>query len=382
MSAARSPAPRCQPLRLTNVLPGWPPTGASGHVLGVLPGEGIGPEVVGATLAVLDAVAEATGERFDVRVGGDIGTPARTRGGRDLSDEVVAFCRAVFADGGAVLAGPGGGRFVYDLRARFDLYCKLTPITPFSALEDTGVLRPTATRHVDIVVVRENRGGMYFGTDSADAAGARHTFGYARDEVTRLADAAARLARVRRGGLAVVIKAGGIPSVSALWRAEAERARDAHGVALTLLDVDHAAYQLVAEPLAFDVVAAPNLFGDVLSDLGAVLLRSRGMSYSGNFGCGGAAVYQTGHGAAYDLAHTDQANPLGQIQALAMLLRESFGLVTASDAVLSAVDGVLAAHVRTVDVAGPGSTIVGTTEMGARVADAVRRTLAMARLSA
>ena len=369
-------------MRLTSVFPGWTRAEAAEHVVGVLPGEGIGPEIIGAALAVLDAVGDAAGLRFDVRVGGEIGMVARARGGAELSDDVVAFCHAVFADGGAVLSGPGGGRFVYDLRARFDLFCKLTPLRPFRALEDTGTLRPGVTREVDVVVVRENRGGMYFGTGHLDADGARHTFGYARYEVARLVDAAASLAAGRRRRLAVVIKAGGVPSLSTLWREEAARACACHDVALTLLDIDHAAYQLVAEPHAFDVIAAPNLFGDVLSDLGAVLLRARGLSYSGNFGEGGVGVYQTGHGAAYDLARSDQANPLGQIQALAMLLHESFGLARVSAAILDAIHVVLAAGVRTADVAAPGATVVGTAEMGARVADAVRHGFAAARLSA
>jgi 3-isopropylmalate dehydrogenase len=370
---------------MTAALPGWTqPSGERTHVIGVLLGEGVGPEVMRAALAVLEAVAETTGERFDLRVGGDVGRAALERSGCELSPEVAEFCASIFADGGAVLCGPGGGRFVYDLRARFDLYCKLTPIVPFAALDDAGILRAHATRDVDVVVVRENRGGIYFGTHDRDPRRrtARHAFEYRPSEVARIVEVAASLARARRGRLTVVVKSGGIPAVSALWREEAERVCAAHEVVLDVLDVDNAAYQLVAAAAAFDVIVAPNLFGDVLSDLGAVLLRSRGMSYSGNFGVDGVAVYQTGHGAAYDLAGTDQANPLGQIQSMAMMLRESLGLAGAADRIVAAIEHVLTTKIRTTDLAAAGATVVGTREMGARVADAVRRARARTRLSA
>jgi 3-isopropylmalate dehydrogenase len=381
-----SPSPPTRREPLTGALPGWDGAvaGGRGSVVGVLPGEGVGPEVVRAALGVLGAVAEATGRRFEVRVGGDIGLGARRAGGRELTPEVEAFCEAVFADGGAVLCGPGGGRFVYDLRARFDLYCKLTPIQPLPSLEDAGVLRERATAGVDLVIVRENRGGLYFGAHQLDRARgvARHALEYRASEVARILDAAARIARGRTGRLAVVVKAGGLPSLSALWCEEAERRAAEHGVALETLDVDNAAYQLVAAPANLDVIVAPNLFGDVLSDLGGLLLRSRGMSHSGNFGAGRRAVYQTGHGAAQGLAGTDRANPLGQIRSLAMMLEESFGLADESRGIGAAIDGVLGAGVRTADIACAGAAPVGTAEMGARVAEAVRRELTGARLSA
>ena len=141
---------------------------------------------------------------------------------------------------------------------------------------------------------------------------------------------------------------------------------------LSILEIDNAVYQLIANPLAFDVVASPNMFGDVLADAGALLLCSRGMSYSGNFGVGGRAVYQTAHGAAHDLAGSDQANPLGQVLSVAMMLRESLGLPEASALIHKAVESLLDKGFRTADIASKESTVVGTKEMSRLLLEAVK----------
>jgi 3-isopropylmalate dehydrogenase len=138
-------------------------------------------------------------------------------------------------------------------------------------------------------------------------------------------------------------------------------------------DVDLMAYRLIQEPRAFDVIAAPNLFGDILADLGAVLLGSRGLSFSGNFSEDGAAVYQTNHGSAPDLAGLDQANPIGQIASLAMLLRESFGLAREAAWIEAGIGDVLRLGLRTFDILEEGTSLVGTAEMGERIASAVLR---------
>jgi 3-isopropylmalate dehydrogenase len=277
-----------------------------------------------------------------------------------------------------VLAGPGGGRFVYELRERFDLYCKLSPLKPFLPLLEAGSLKAARVAGADVLIVRENAGGEYFGRwrDDAPEGGERvceHAFRYSDAQVRRLVGAAARLAAARRGSLAVVVKDGGFPSVSALWRDLAREAAARERVALRVLDIDLAAYLLVREPLSFDVIAASNLFGDVLADVGAVLLASRGASFSGNFSAGGAAVYQTNHGSALDIAGQDRANPIGQICSLAMLLRESFGLDREAAWIEEAIAEVAGLGFRTFDVAGEGGRVIGTAEMGGRIADAVRR---------
>jgi 3-isopropylmalate dehydrogenase len=337
--------------------------------VGVIPGEGIGPEVVPAALGVLHAVCAVTGPRFEVRT---LEAAARVSA-VGLSPEVERFCQAVFDEGGAMLCGPVGGRFVYDLRARFDLYCKLVPIRPSPALSDAMIVGGARTSDVDVLLVRENVGGLYGGTFGRrdDGRVAFQECAYDAGQVARIVTVAAALAQRRRGRLAVVVKRGGIPEVSALWTEQAEPIARERAVALEILDVDNAGFQLVADPRRFDVMVAPNMLGDVLADVGAVLLGSRGMSYSANFGPPRRAVYQTGHGAAYDLAGTDRANPVAQILALATMLRESFRLLHAADLVDDAVERVLATGVRTPDVAGPGTRVVGTRALGERIAGAI-----------
>ena len=354
---------------------------AAGRALiGVLPGEGIGPEVMGATLGVLEAVRAPGGADYEIRSGGTmtIGRDAELMTGRALTEEVAAFCREIFDDGGAVLCGPGGGRFVYDLRRRFDLFCKISPLKPVACLLEAGRLKARCVDGADILIVRENVGGVYQGdwremAHERDGRVCEHSFRYSEPQVRRLLDAAASLAAARRRRLGVVVKDSGVPTVSALWRDVGREAAARAGVEVGFVDIDLAAYRLVADPLSFDVLAAPNLFGDVLADVGAVLLASRGMSFSGNFAETGAAVYQTNHGSALDLAGQDRANPVGQIASAAMMLRESFGFAREAAWIEAAVEEVLRLGFRTFDVAEAGATIVGTAELGRRIAEETAR---------
>jgi 3-isopropylmalate dehydrogenase len=342
--------------------------------IGVLKGEGIGPEVVDAALRVLAALESSGQVRFAVRTGGAIGAEAKDQCGTPLSAEVIDFCSRVFAKDGAILAGPGGGRFVYDLRRQFDLFCKISPLRPSEALIHDARIKPEHLRNVDMLLIRENVAGLYQGqwTESSDGNGARRaeqSFGYTEPQVRRILGVAARIAMQRRGVLSVVIKDGGVPSISNLWRDCAIEIAQATGVEHSLLNVDLAAYRLVQHPQEFDVLVAPNLFGDVLADLGGVLLGSRALSFSGNFSAAGAAVYQTNHGAAHDLAGRNQANPAGQIYSLAMLLRQSFGLMREARLIEEAVAEVWRQGLRTADLAKPGQRPLGTREMGALVAE-------------
>ena len=346
--------------------------------VGVIPGEGVGPDVIAAALAVLSAVQSGSDARFETPTGGAIGRDAEAASGRALTEDVCAFCGDVFGRGGAVLAGPGGGRFVYDLRRRFDLFCKISPLQPIAALIEAGRMKAQSVAGADILLVRENVGGVYQGewretADERDGRICEHAFRYSERQVRRILGVAARLAAGRRGRLSVVIKDSGVPGMSALWRDLGREESAAAGVEVGFVDIDLAAYRLMQEPLSFDVIAAPNLFGDVLADLGAVLLGSRGVSFSGNFSDSGAAVYQTNHGSALDLAGQGRANPLGQIASLAMMLRESFGLAREAAWVDAAVEEVMRHGFRTFDVAEPGTTVVGTAEMGERIAAAVRK---------
>jgi len=347
------------------------PQSAAFHV-GILAGEGVGPEVIAAARDVLRVVEDHCGRRFRFSEGGPIGLEAAAVGGAELTRDVEEFCRGVFDDGGAVLAGPGGGRFVYDLRAKFSLYYKLVPLRPLRVAPAMGPLRPDHARGVDIVVVRENVGGLYFGEWGREP-GERgpfvyHRFGYREREVDRVLDVAASLAEQRRRRLTLVVKRAGIPAISELWEQRLARVDSGRGVRCEVMEVDNAVYQLINEPRQFDVIVTTNMFGDVLADCGALLLGGRGMSYSANFDGAGAAVYQTGHGAALDIAGTDRANPVGQILSVAMMLRESLHLPKVAAEVERAVEAVLSEGLRTFDITAPGCTVVGTAELGQRIA--------------
>ena len=337
---------------------------AEPYRIGILEGEGIGPEVSKAALTVLAAVDNGGPSRFQIR----------TLVGEEVED-VVGECRTLFAEGGALLAGPKGGRFVYELRRRLDLYCKLSPIAGCPELRGACRL-PDGTSNVDILVVRENTMGLYQGRSAEkvapkDGRVVQHSFCYTERAVRRILSAAAGIARHRRKMLSVVVKQGGLPALSRLWADCAEECAAENDVGYSLVDVDFAGYQLMRHPAEMDVIVAPNLFGDILSDLGGVLVGSRGLTFGGSFGSTQGAVYQTNHGAAHDLAGTDRANPGGHILALAMLLRESFGLFDEAARIESALRRVWASGWRTADLAEDGCRIAGTRQLGSLTAAAL-----------
>ncbi len=349
----------------------------SPHIIGVLPGEGIGSEVIGCALQVLSALEQVTGHKFEVEFGTVIGREAERACGKAFSGEVMEFCGEIFARGGAVLSGPGGGRYVYELRRYFDLFCKINPLKVSEQLISAIRLKPECVRGVDILIVRENSSGIYQGVWKTDqSTGARvaeHRFAYTESEVKRILRVAAKLAKMRRGELTVVYKEAGLPSISDLWQGCAREIASGVGVCCSLIDIDHMAYRLVQHPHQFDVIVAPNLFGDVLSDLGSVLLGSRGLSFAGSFAENGAAVYSTNHGAAYDLAGTDRANPVGQILSLGMLLEESFHLRSEARLLESAVARVWREGWRTADLSEPRCRVIGTREMGNKITWAIEQ---------
>jgi len=346
------------------------------HLIGVLPGEGIGPEVVPAALALLHHLQGVDGHHFEVCHGGVIGHAAESLHGQSLSSEVIDFVQGIFRNGGALFCGPGGGRFVYELRRHFDLFCKFTPLQTMPALHDVGLLQSGKLADVDIIAVRENTGGIYQGTgrlwqDDAGQWQASHLFSYSQNQVDRILQVAIRLARQRRGKLCVVLKPGGIPEISSLWLHRLHELATDEALQVQMLEIDNALFQLVARPEQFDVIVSPNLFGDVIADTGGLLLGSRGLCYSGNFNAQGHAVYQTGHGAALDLAGRDVANPFGQMLSLAMLLEESCHWPAGAQLIRDALQAVAARGVRTRDIATVGMTPVGTRAM----ADAVQQEL-------
>lgn len=361
----------------SETIPGWlPETRPGRRVVGYFLGEGIGAEIIPPSVELLSTVCGRLNVNLELRCGSLIGKPAILATGKALTDQAAGLCAEIFSEGGAILCGPGGGRFVYELRAHFDLYCKFTPIRPCPGLRDAGCIKPHHLRNVDILAVRENTGGLYFGqssltkNESGDAMVSHH-YGYTATQVRRLLKSAFAAALLRRGKICLTVKPDGIPAVSQFWRHYAEEFSAETGVELAVLEIDNAVYQLIASPQTFDVVVSPNMLGDIIADAGALLQGSRGMSYSGNFGAGGKAVYQTAHGAGYDIAGKDLANPLGQFFSAAMLLQESFGLSEGAALIFKAISSVLSRGFRTADIANSESVVVGTKEMSRLVLNAV-----------
>jgi 3-isopropylmalate dehydrogenase len=341
--------------------------------IGVVRGEGIGPEVIDAALEVFRAACERTESECEIELMQDL--VSRDGFGLVLDDESRAQYQGWFADGAPVLHGPAGGRFVYELRREFELPIKVTPIIPHGSISDAALVRPERLSGVDVVIVRDNSAGLYQGAFGTTSDGeAFHEARYRRDQVDVVVGAAIRVAASRAGRLTVVTKPGGVPSISKMWRDSAESllADDSSGVELSFLEVDNACFQLIAGPSQFDVMVSPNMFGDVLGDTASALLGSRGMAYSANFGPSGASVFQTAHGAAHDLAGRDVANPVAQIMSLAWLVRDQLGLTVVADAMTAGVDAVLESGVRTADIASGNSTVVGTREMAARIVERIR----------
>ncbi len=350
------------------------------HTIGVLEGEGVGPEVVPVALDLLEVLQSHTARRFEVTRGGLIGYPALERFGSSLSADVIKFTQHVFEKNGALFCGPGGERFVYEMRRVFNLFCKFTPLEPLPELHKAGVVRSSAVRAANIIAVRENIGGIYQGewsvaSTEAGEVCARHSFTYTDAMVKRILEVSFHLAQTRRKRLHIVLKPGGIPAISNLWRTVAKELASNFDVEVFELEIDNAAYQLIANPGQFDVLVSPNMFGDVLADCGSLLLASRGLSFSGNFNAQGNAVYQTGHGAARDIAGLGIANPIGQILSLGMMLRESFDWPAADLALREAIRKTLRRGAFTRDIASPDDTIVDTATFGALVKDALHEDL-------
>ncbi len=349
-------------LTLSSLLPEWPAPSSESPILGVVRGEGIGPSLVDGALRVLSSATAQCGVSVAVDVAPDFAD--RDEYGMSLDDVARNFYESCFDAHIPIFHGPAGGRFVYELRREFGLGVKLTPIVPLPAMRDVSVVRPERLDGVDILIVRDNAGGIYQGTFGwkADGTEATHEARYERGQVESVIDVAMRAAEQRHQRLAVVTKPGGLPTISRMWH-EVARERALAGIELDFIEIDNACFQLVAHPARFDVIVAPNMFGDVLGDTATALLGSRGLAYSANFGTAGHAVYQTAHGAAHDLAARDTANPIAQIRTLAWLVRASLGLDSVADLMEGAVISVLTRGTRTADIAGDSSTVVGTDDM-------------------
>ena len=346
----------------------------------VLPGDGVGPEVISVGERVLLEVAD----RFSVRLRierGLIGRTAFEQGGVPFPAETLE--KVLGSD--AVLLGAVGGvqqagedfalrpeAGLLALRKRLGLYANLRPVRILPSLVNASPLKPEIVEGTDLLVVRELVGGLYFGeprgrerTDS-DGERAWNTMVYTEKEIERVARKAFALASERRRRLVSVDKAN-VLEVSLLWRETVDRVgAEFPEVSLTHQYVDNCAMQLVRDPRQFDVILTENLFGDILSDEAAVLVGSIGMLPSASLGTGGA-LYEPVHGSAPDIAGQDRANPLATILSVAMMFRFSFSLPRAAEGIEQAVARTLDCGHRTLDIATAGSRIVGTREMGERV---------------
>ena len=341
------------------------------HYLGVFKGEGVGGEVVPVAMELLEVLIEHSSREFVIDYGGLIGESAKKLHGDSLTQETIDFAKKIFSQQGALFCGPGGERFVYKLRKEFDLFCKFTPLQPHKELSSAGVIRSNILDDIDIIAVRENAGGIYQGTWNREIENdeeiATHSFSYTKSMIEDILSVAMTLAQKRKKRLHVILKPGGIPTITDLWSECAKRMAKEFDIELIEFEIDNAAYQLIANPAQFDVFVSPNMFGDVLADCGSLLLASRGMSYSGNFNKRGNAVYQTGHGSAKDIAGKNIANPSAQILSLAMMLRESFCWNEAAEALKEALTMTFQEKICTSDVAFEGAKVVGTKEFGLHV---------------
>jgi 3-isopropylmalate dehydrogenase len=347
----------------------------------VLPGDGIGPEIVAASRRLLDALGEF--EFVEHPVGG----ASIDAHGTALTDDVLEASR----NADAVLLGAVGGpkwdttdpdaprpeQGLLGLRKGLGLYANLRPVRPSPALVDASPLRPERIEGTDLLVVRELTGGIYFGDSGRDGDRAHDDCEYSVAEIERIARVGFDAARRRGGGdgnprVTSVDKAN-VLETSRLWRETVERvAADYTDVELDHLLVDNAAMQLVAAPSRFDVILTENMFGDILSDESAMLTGSLGMLPSASLGDGGPGVFEPVHGSAPDIAGTGSANPLATFLSVAMMLRHGLDMDKDATAIESAVDSALERGLRTPDLAGPGDETVGTEEMTAAVIEAIR----------
>jgi 3-isopropylmalate dehydrogenase len=343
------------------------------------PGDGIGPEVVGAAAIVLRAVASRYGHEFSFSEV-PIGAAALRRGLPPLPPDTLA--RARTAD--AILLGAVGDpafdrgepaerpeAALLALRRELKLYANLRPARVWPGLEDAGPLKREVLAGTDMLVVRELTGGLYYGEPrgiTADAA--YNTMRYTRREIERIARRAFQAARGRRGRVTSVDKAN-VLETSRLWRQVVnEVAGEYSDVRLDHLYVDACAMKIALAPATFDVILTENLFGDILSDEAGAIVGSLGLLPSASLG-DGPGLFEPVHGSAPDIAGRNMANPIGAIASAALLLRHALGLEAEARAVETAVESMLAAGLRTPDLATPHEDAVGTAEMGDAVAAAV-----------
>ena len=340
-------------------------------------------------LKVLDVVKQRFGLDIEV-THGLVGGAAIDAEGTPLSDDTLALAKASDAVLFGAVGGPAWDHLPMDqrpekgllqLRAGLDLFANLRPAILFPQLAAASSLKPELVAGLDILIIRELTGGIYFGEprgvrtlENGEREGF-NTYVYRESEVKRIAKVAFEAAQ-KRGGKVCSVDKSNVLEVTGLWRdVVIEQAKDYPDIDLSHLYVDNAAMQLVRQPKQFDVMVTGNMFGDILSDCAAMLTGSIGMLPSASLNESGQGMYEPVHGSAPDIAGQNKANPLAQILSLAMLLRYSLGEIKAADAVEQAVSQVLDQGLRTGDIASEGSEIAGTVEMGNAVVNSLKDVL-------
>ena len=347
----------------------------------LIPGDGIGPDIVKEAVRVLDAVALTYGHEVTYKhliAGGE----AIDQTGQPLPEETLK--EASSSD--AVLLGAVGGpkwdnvpsslrpeKALLGLRGGMGLFCNLRPALLYSQLADACPLRSELVEGgLDVMVVRELTGGIYFGKRGRSEDGAYDTMSYTKSEIERIARKAFEIAMKRTKKVTSVDKAN-ILETSRLWRATVEEvAKDYPEVELNHLYVDNASMQLVRNPKQFDVIVTENMFGDILSDEASMITGSIGMLPSASLRSDSFGMYEPIHGSAPDIAGQDKANPLATILSVAMMLRYTFSLQKEADAVEEAVRKTLDDGWRTADIFSEGTKLCGTRAMGDAVVSNIR----------
>lgn len=353
--------------------------------IAVLPGDGIGKEIVAGAIEVLKVVAEEYNHQFIFEYG-RLGGEAIDVDGTPLPQATVDLCK----DSDAILLGAVGGpkwdqntpalrpeAGLLAIRKELGLFANLRPVQAISSLTDASTLKKEVIDGVDLMIVRELTGGIYFGSprERREENGQRmvvDTLSYTNEEIERIIRKAFELAMIRNKKVTSVDKANVLES-SRVWREIAnEVAKDFPEVELEHMLVDNAAMQLIRAPKQFDVMVTENMFGDILSDEASMLTGSLGMLSSASLSANGPGLYEPAHGSAPDIAGQNKANPLATILSTAMMLKYSFNLIEEGNVIEEAVNRVLEKGYRTADISEENTKLTSTTEMVEQVINEIK----------
>jgi 3-isopropylmalate dehydrogenase len=348
--------------------------------IALLPGDGIGPEITKQAVKVLDKIAE----KFEISIEYNeypIGGNAIDLTGDPLPEDTLNGCKASDA---VLLGAVGGPKWdttdpnkkrpedgLLGLRKGLELFANLRPVKANRHLVNASTLRPEVVSGIDMIIIRELTGGIYFGKKGRVDENVFDTCSYSKNEIDRIVKKSFEIAMGRRRILTSVDKANVLES-SRCWRERTESIKeDFSEIKLNHMLVDNCAMQLIRNPAQFDVIVTENMFGDILSDEASMLTGSIGMLPSASLGQDNKGLYEPIHGSAPDIANQDKANPIGTIESIAMLLRYSLDNEEAAVSIENAVDDVLEKGYRTPDIMESGLTQVGTEEMGNLIVEAI-----------